>query len=200
MIKPESFFWNPSPTPSWRCLILKRLAELPKNHRVVTVLDNTVTTPYLLRAKKWGMNIEIVSTTKYISGGATSVGGVIIDHGNFPWAAVTKLEEDARRFGPHTLLMKLRREVYRNLGACLSAHNAYLQTLGLETIAPPCPEKLRECFEAGGIPIPPGWGEEGQLSGPKDQPPSFSGPRRYWKTCMEASSLLNWQTKRNATV
>ena len=78
--------------------------------------------------------MEIISSTKYISGGATSVGGVIIDTGNFEWKQSPKLADAARKMGPMALLATLRGEIYRNTGACLSAHNAYLQCLGLETL------------------------------------------------------------------
>jgi O-acetylhomoserine (thiol)-lyase len=77
----------------------------------------------------------VFSGTKYLSGGATTVGGVIIDNGTYDWTHNPKLEKEARQFGPFTLVTKLKREVYRNLGACLAPHNAYLQSLGLETLA-----------------------------------------------------------------
>lgn len=81
------------------------------------------------------MDIEIISSTKYISGAATSVGGVIIDNGLFDWSWCPKLEEDSKKYGHFSLLVKLKREVFRNLGSCLSPHNTYLQTLGLETLS-----------------------------------------------------------------
>jgi len=102
---------------------------------VPLIVDNTVTTPYLFRSRDFGVNIEVVSSTKYISGGATSVGGLIIDNGNFDWRRAPRLEEWARKMGPMALLGALRREVYRNIGSCLAPHHAYLQSLGLETMS-----------------------------------------------------------------
>ena len=97
-------------------------------------MDNTVTTPYLFLSRDFGANIEVLSSTKYISGGATSVGGLIIDNGNFDWSLAPRLKELAAAAGPLALLAALRNEVYRNIGACLAPHHAYLHSLGLETM------------------------------------------------------------------
>ena len=91
------------------------ISELANKHQVPLVVDGTVTTPYLFNGKEHGVAVEVVSSTKYISGGATSVGGVIIDHGGFDWKLTEKLASEYRAFGRFTFLMKLRREVYRNI-------------------------------------------------------------------------------------
>jgi O-acetylhomoserine (thiol)-lyase len=102
---------------------------------VPVVLDGTLTTPLMLNSKAAGVAIEVISTTKHISGGATSVGGLIIDNGTFDWRQAPALTEMAQRVGPAALLARLRTEVYRNTGGCLAPHNAWLQILGLETLA-----------------------------------------------------------------
>ena len=63
------------------------------------------------------------------------MGGLIIDNGIFNWNQNPRLKDNARKFGPGALLMALRREVFRNTGGCLAPHNAFLQTLGLETLS-----------------------------------------------------------------
>jgi O-acetylhomoserine (thiol)-lyase len=113
----------------------RQISAITTAHQVPLILDNTLLTPYLFNCGEHGVNIEILSSTKYISGGATSVGGVIIDHGNFDWRHSPRLKERAEKQGKMALLAALRQEVYRNVGACLSPHNAYLQTLGLETMS-----------------------------------------------------------------
>lgn len=110
------------------------ISEITQKHNVPLVLDNTVTTPYLFNSKQVGVDIEILSSTKYISGGATSVGGVIIDNGNFDWRQSEKLKDRASKYGQMAFISALRQEVYRNVGACLSPHNAFMQSLGLETM------------------------------------------------------------------
>lgn len=114
---------------------LQQISQVTERHGVPLVLDNTVMTPYLLDSKKAGVNIEILSSTKFISGGATTVGGVIIDNGNFDWKRSKKLVDTAGKFGRMAFAAALRSDVYRNIGACLSPHNAFLQSLGLETLS-----------------------------------------------------------------
>lgn len=114
---------------------INAIAQITSARGVPLIVDNTVTTPYLFRSGDFGANIEVLSSTKYISGGATSIGGLIIDNGNFDWSRSARLEEWAGKLGPMALLGALRREVYRNVGACLAPHHAYLHSLGLETMS-----------------------------------------------------------------
>jgi O-acetylhomoserine (thiol)-lyase len=102
---------------------------------VPVIADTTLTPPYLFRAGDHGVAVEILSSTKYLSGGATSVGGLIIDTGRFDWANAPRLAAETAARGPYALLARLRSETYRNTGACLSPHAAWLQLLGLETLA-----------------------------------------------------------------
>jgi len=110
------------------------IAEVCKGKGVPLILDNTVMTPYLFNCKEAGVAIEVLSSTKYISGGATTLGGLIIDHGTFDWSNAPRLLERATKFGSMAFISSLRQEVYRNLGACMAPHTAYLHTLGLETL------------------------------------------------------------------
>ena len=121
--------------PQMRVIDLLNLSEIAKNKKIPLVIDSTVTPPYLFNGKECGVDVEVISSTKYISGGATTVGGLIIDHGTYQWKNNSHLEEIAKKVGPFALIAKLRKEVFRNIGACLSPHNAYLQSLGLETMA-----------------------------------------------------------------
>jgi O-acetylhomoserine (thiol)-lyase len=111
------------------------ISKITTKESVPLIVDGTVTTPYLFSSREFGANIEVLSSTKYISGGATSMGGVIIDNGNFDWRKSPRLKEWADKMGPFALLGALRREVYRNVGSCLAPHHAYLHSLGLETLS-----------------------------------------------------------------
>jgi O-acetylhomoserine (thiol)-lyase len=111
-----------------------RIGRIAKKHAIPLIMDNTLMTPYLFDTKKAGVDIELLSTTKYISGGATSLGGIIIDNGTFDWRKSPRLTEFAAKAGPMAFIATLRQEVFRNIGACMSPHNAYLQNLGIETM------------------------------------------------------------------
>lgn len=132
--KTRAVFLESITNPQLQVANFKKIAEISSEKNVPVLLDGTMTTPYIMNSKKMGIAVELISSTKFITGGATSIGGLIIDNGVFDWSKNPKLKDATRQFGPFSFLMKLRREAYRNLGSCLSAHNAWLQTLGLETL------------------------------------------------------------------
>lgn len=103
-------------------------------HGIAVIVDSTVTTPYLFRGKTLGVDLVIHSSTKLISGGATSIGGVIVDLGNSDWSGFPSLE-DYKKLGEFSFLARMRKEVYRDLGACMAPQTAFLQSLGLETLS-----------------------------------------------------------------
>ena len=113
---------------------LKTLSGIALNAGVPLVADTTVVPFCAWKAKDFGVNIEIISSTKYLSGGATSLGGLIIDYGTFDWTASPKLKDLATQSGPNAFTAKLRKEIHRNLGAYMTPQVAYLQTLGIETL------------------------------------------------------------------
>lgn len=113
---------------------VRTVVETAAKRGVPVVVDGTMTSLALFRSKDSGAAVEVLSSTKAISGGGTSLGGLIIDNGVFDWRQNPKLGPWFKQCGPGALLAYLRREVYRNLGACLAPHNASLQLLGLETL------------------------------------------------------------------
>jgi O-acetylhomoserine (thiol)-lyase len=96
---------------------VRALAELAHAHGAAVMADTTMIPFTHFSAKALGIDVEVVSSTKYISGGATSLGGLVIDYGTLP---------DFRRV--------MRKDLLMNLGAYMSPHAAYMQTLGLETL------------------------------------------------------------------
>ena len=114
---------------------LHSLAEIVHRKNIPLVADTTIIPFHVFKAAEWGVDIEVVSTTKYVSGGATSLGGLIIDYGNFDWNRSAKLGDLAKTFGNSAFTAKIRKEIHRNMGAYMTPHVAYMQTLGLETLA-----------------------------------------------------------------
>jgi O-acetylhomoserine (thiol)-lyase len=113
---------------------IAKIIEISHAKGAAVIVDATVTTPYLFNAKAYGVDIVIHSSTKLISGGATSIGGVIVDTGNCAWAGYPGLAE-YKNLREWAFLARLRKEVYRDLGACMAPQTAYLQSLGLETLS-----------------------------------------------------------------
>lgn len=129
-----ALFFETITNPQMEVADIQTLATISKDKNLLLIADSTLTPPNIFSAGKSGIHLEVVSSTKIISGGATSVGGLIIDYGTYNWKNNAKLADLAKRFGPFAFNYKLRKEILRNIGACLSPFHAYLQSLGLETL------------------------------------------------------------------
>lgn len=126
---------------------LKALAAVAHEVGVPLIADSTVIPFHLFHAREFGVDVEIVSSTKYISGGATSLGGLIIDYGTFDWSCSPKLAAMSQSFGLSTFTAKLRKEIHRNLGAYMTPQAAYMQSLGLETLEIRFSRQASTCLE-----------------------------------------------------
>jgi O-acetylhomoserine (thiol)-lyase len=111
------------------------LSRIAKRYNLILMSDSTMTPFYIFDSKKHGVDIDILSATKYISGGGTTIGGLIIDNGTFEWANYQNLQKFSNSFGKNAFIAKLKKQTFRNIGACLSAQSAYMLSLGLETLA-----------------------------------------------------------------
>ncbi len=115
---------------------IKALAELAHKYGIPLVVDNTVTTPYLIKPLNIGADIVIHSTSKYINGSGNSIGGIIVDGGKFKWDFEKFSSLKAfKKFGGFVYTAKLRKGLFKDFGACMAPFNAYLSMLGLETLA-----------------------------------------------------------------
>jgi len=114
---------------------IKQLAELAHAKRILLIVDNTCTTPYLIRPLELGADIVIHSTSKYINGSSNSIGGIIIANGRTNWD-VKKFPsiKPYKKFGQFTYLAKLRQTTFKDFGTCSAPMNVYLTSLGLETL------------------------------------------------------------------
>lgn len=113
---------------------LRILSEIGKKHGAPVVADTTVIPFTEFDAKGLGVAIEIFSSTKYISGGGTSLGGVIVDYGKFNWKNHYRLAEKAQKAGAFAFTSTLRGHVARNVGLIMTPQVAYMHSLGLETL------------------------------------------------------------------
>jgi len=132
--KTAALFLEIITNPQMEVADLKGLSEICKTKKTPLIADTTIVPFCAFKATDFGVDIEIVSSTKYISGGATSLGGIILDYGSFDWSGSEKLNVLAQTFGKGAFTAKLRKEVHRNLGAYMTPQVAYMQTIGLETL------------------------------------------------------------------
>lgn len=132
--------------PALNVLDIEKFARLAHDHGVPLIVDNTFATPVLCRPIEFGADIVIHSTSKYMDGHAVSLGGVIVDSGNFDWAASGRYPEFTvpddsyhgvvytEKFGKAAFIVKARAQLMRDLGSAPSPQNAFLLNLGLETL------------------------------------------------------------------
>ncbi|MDR2475726.1 MAG: PLP-dependent transferase [Bacteroidales bacterium] len=150
--------------PQLEIVDLKKLSAVAREMGVPLIADTTVVPFCAFDAKQFGVDIELVSSTKYISGGATSVGGLIVDYGTYDWQKSKKLRSLAEKFGKLAFTVKMKKEIHRNLGAYMTPQVASQQTSGLETLslrffraAASClklAEELSECKEIVSVNYP----------------------------------------------
>jgi O-acetylhomoserine (thiol)-lyase len=126
----------------------EEVAAIAGAHHIPLVIDNTFATPYLCRPFEWGADIIVHSTTKFIGGHGTTIGGVIVDGGNFDWAS-GRFENfttpdpsyhglvyaGLRAAGLPPFITKARVQVLRDIGACQSPFNSFQTIQGIETLS-----------------------------------------------------------------
>jgi len=146
--KTKAIFCESIGNPAGNVADLKAISDLAHAHGLPVIVDNTVPTPYLCRPFEHGCDIVIHALTKYMGGHGTSIGGIVVDSGKFPWA------ENAARFpmlnepdvsyhgvvytealGPAAYIARCRVVPLRNMGAAISPFNSFLLLQGIETLA-----------------------------------------------------------------
>lgn len=123
---------------------LEGLGALSKSVGVPLIVDSTFATPYLCRPIEWGATIVVHSATKFIGGHGTSIGGVVVDSGDFDFSQNPSIADPSPAyhgmrffdtFGHYGFLVKLRAETIRDIGACISPTNSFQLLQGLETLS-----------------------------------------------------------------
>ena len=147
-IRPETrlVFTEAIGNPGMEVANLPLIAELAHEAGLPLMVDSTFTTPYLIQPAALGVDIIMHSMTKFLGGHGTSIGGVIVDSGQFDWEASGKFPtltepydgyhglDFAEEFGPAAMIMRARAEGLRDFGACISPTNAFYILQGVETL------------------------------------------------------------------
>ncbi|MDD6777700.1 MAG: O-acetylhomoserine aminocarboxypropyltransferase/cysteine synthase [Bacteroidales bacterium] len=143
----KAIFGETISNPGMNVLDIEKFARIAHKHGVPLIVDNTFATPINCRPFEWGADIVTHSTTKYMDGHALTVGGVIVDSGNFNWDAhadrfpgLTRPDESyhgltyTKSFGKMAYIQKATAQLMRDFGAIQSPQNAFLLNIGLETL------------------------------------------------------------------
>jgi O-acetylhomoserine (thiol)-lyase len=148
-IKPntKAIFFETLGNPNSSIVDIEAVSKIAHKHGLPVIVDNTFATPYLLRPVEYGADIVIHSATKFIGGHGTSIGGVIVDGGNFDWAQNDKFPGLSKPNGSYhgvvftdavgkvAYIIKARVTLLRDTGSALSPFNAFLFLQGLETLS-----------------------------------------------------------------
>src|SRR5205814_8206611 len=132
----KAFYAETIGNPGGNVLDIEGVAAIAHDHELPLLVDNTFATPFLCRPLEWGADIVLHSATKFIGGHGTSIGGVVVDSGEFNWSTgrfpVVADPSPAyhglqfhETFGTYGHLMKLRAETRRDVGAAMSPFNAF---------------------------------------------------------------------------
>ncbi|MDI6814056.1 MAG: O-acetylhomoserine aminocarboxypropyltransferase/cysteine synthase, partial [Desulfitobacteriaceae bacterium] len=126
----------------------EEVAEIAKKHQLVLMIDNTLATPYLFRPIEWGANVVTHSTTKFLGGHGTTIGGLIVDGGNFDYRSgrypyFTQPDPsyhglvyaDLEQAGLPPFAIKARVQMLRDIGACQAPFNSWQTLQGIETLS-----------------------------------------------------------------
>lgn len=143
----KAVFGETLSNPSLSVLDIETFAKTAHDHGVPLIVDNTFPTPIFLRPIEWGADIVTHSTTKYMNGFANSVGGVVVDSGNFDWSkhkdkfpGLTEPDESyhgvvyTETFGKGAYITKMTTTLMRDLGSIPSPQNSFYLNIGLETL------------------------------------------------------------------
>jgi O-acetylhomoserine (thiol)-lyase len=143
--KTKLLFGETIGNPRGNILDIEAVANIAHEHNVPLMIDNTFATPYLCRPIDHGADIVVHSLTKFMGGHGTSIGGIIVDSGKFPWekGSFPMLNDAApayhgmkfrETFGPIAYIIKCRVDGLRDMGPCISPFNSFLFLQGIETL------------------------------------------------------------------
>ncbi len=157
----KAVFGETISNPSLDVLDFDKFVKAAHEHGVPMIVDNTFATPINCRPFEWGVDIVTHSTTKYMDGHATCVGGAIVDSGNFDWeaqgdkfACLTQPDETyhgiiyTEKFGKAAYITKATAQLMRDLGSIQSPENAFLLNIGLETLHLRVPRHCENALKA----------------------------------------------------
>lgn len=142
--------------PKLDILDVEKVSEFCNKHNIIFIVDSTITTPYLINPIKYGADVVIHSTSKYINGTSNSIGGVIVDGGSTKYKneKFENFSNYSKKFGKMAFTGKLRDTIGKDLGAALSPMSAFLNLTGIETLSLRMKQhcentlKVAECLEA----------------------------------------------------
>jgi O-acetylhomoserine (thiol)-lyase len=173
---------------------INTLADIAGRNELILIADSTLTPPNVFKANQFGVNIEVVSSTKHLSGGATSFGGAIIDHGNFNWEINPNVAVYTSKFGNNAFIARLRKNIFRNTGGSMAPQTAKFMIHGLDILELRVEKSYQNCMLLGEYlnthPLIKAVGYPGLVTDP-----SFALARKYFNGIPGTIMTFDLETK-----
>lgn len=144
-------FFETVTNPQLEIVDISKIKAIAEKNNIILVVDSTITPFNVFNSREQGVNIEVLSSTKFISGGATSVGGILIDNGITDWSKIPAMQKYSDKYGENAFLARQRKEIFRTLGPTMSPHTAHLQCLGLDIMELRVERSYRNCMQVAGF-------------------------------------------------
>ncbi len=128
----RAVFFETVTNPQLEIADIESIKKIASKNNILLIVDSTITPLNIFNSKDLGVNIEVMSSTKFISGGATSVGGVVIDNGITDWGTIPAIKKFFEKYGENAFLARQRKEIFRTLGPTMAPQTAQMQSMGLD--------------------------------------------------------------------
>lgn len=126
---------------------IEMLSTVAQKYNLLLIADSTITPPNIFNAGKAGINIEVISATKYLSGGGTCFGGIIVDYGNYKWENNPNFSEFYEKYKDKAFIAKLRKNIFRNTGGSISPQAALSLIHGIDILELRVDKCYKNCME-----------------------------------------------------
>ena len=203
----RAYYAETLPNPKLIAFPIAEVAAIGRKFGIPLIMDNTAA-PMLVRPFDHGAAVVMYSTTKYIGGHGTSIGGVVIDGGNFPWDQHKERQpllntpdpsyhgavwaEAAKPLGPIAYILRMRVVLLRDLGAAMSPFNAFLFLQGLESMPLRMREHSKNTLAVAQLPVGPQGGDAGDPSGVPHRRRRPSGRRSTCRMARAGCWASSW--------
>jgi O-acetylhomoserine (thiol)-lyase len=139
----RAIFFETVTNPQLKIADIEMLSKIARKYNLLLIADSTLTPPNVFNAGEYGVDIEVISATKYLSGGANCFGGVIIDYGKFNWELNPNFKDFIAKYGKNAFIAKLRKNTYRNTGGSMTPQTARFMIQGLDILE----IRVEKCYQ-----------------------------------------------------
>lgn len=147
--KTRAIYFETVTNPQLEVSDIHRLSEIANRYGILLIADSTITPISVFSSRLSGVHVEVMSATKFISGGATAFGGLIVDNGLYAWDKNPNCAETTAKFGKDAFVARLRKNYYRNFGMPMTAHTANYMIAGLDILELRVDRCYSNCMKLG---------------------------------------------------